>query len=176
MDEKTFTQTISAGSRPVLVEFWAPWCVPCRSMAPTLERLATQYNEQVDLLKLNADENSQLIHSLKIFGIPTVIGFSQGIEQFRRTGAQSEPALTALFQALAHQQPPPPPRLLPSERLLRLSAGAVFFGMGLALNTWLLTVVGAFVLFSGVYDRCPIYRAISSVFKDRLTDKPANPS
>lgn len=163
MDEAAFRQAVGSGE-PVLVELWAPWCAPCKMMAPGLERTAQRYAGRVQLLKINADESAELVRALKVYGIPTILGYTQGREQFRRTGMQSEGDLAGLFAALEAGAPPPKRTLLMQERVFRLSAGALLAVLGAFLGVWLLLPVGAVVMFSGVYDRCPIWQAVSGWF------------
>ncbi|MBN2551063.1 MAG: DUF2892 domain-containing protein [Anaerolineales bacterium] len=160
MDEASFRETVG-GEGPVLVELWAPWCGPCKVMAPSLERATQRYAGRVRLLKINADESAEVVRSLKVYGIPTVIGYAQGKERFRRTGMQAEGDLDGLFAALEAGAPPPKRSLLPQERVFRLSAGALLAVLGAFLGTWLLLPAGAVVMFTGVYDRCPIWQAVS---------------
>src|SRR5690242_16899606 len=65
-------------SVPVMVDFWAPWCGPCRMLAPTIEKLATDYQGKVKVGKLNTDENQDIPGGLRISAIPTVLVFQNG--------------------------------------------------------------------------------------------------
>ena len=83
--------------RPVLVDFWAPWCGPCRTLMPLLERIADDYGGRFALAKVNTDEEQQVAAQFGIRSIPTVMLFDQGkaVEQF--VGVQPEPAIRALL-------------------------------------------------------------------------------
>ena len=74
-----FDQTIGAG-KPVLVDFWAPWCSPCRMLGPTIEKLAGEYEGKIKVGKINTDENQDTPGSLRISAIPTVLVFEGGKE------------------------------------------------------------------------------------------------
>jgi thioredoxin 1 len=77
-------------SVPVLVDFWAPWCGPCRMLAPTIEKLATEYQGRVKVGKLNTDENQETPGGLRISAIPTVLVFQGGREVERLVGVNTE--------------------------------------------------------------------------------------
>jgi thioredoxin 1 len=77
-------------SVPVLVDFWAPWCGPCRMLAPTIEKLATEYQGRVKIGKLNTDENQETPGGLRISAIPTVLVFQGGREVERLVGVNTE--------------------------------------------------------------------------------------
>jgi thioredoxin 1 len=75
---------------PVLVDFWAPWCGPCRMLAPTIEKLAGDYQGKVKIGKMNTDENGNTPSDLRISSIPTVILFQGGKEVARVVGVQPQ--------------------------------------------------------------------------------------
>jgi thioredoxin len=154
--------------RPVVVEFWAPWCAPCRAMAPALEQTAREFNNQVKLVRLNADEHPELLRELRVFSIPSMIAIADGAELFRRSGVQSAENLRGFFTA-AQEKQSTPPGLAPTERLLRAGAGFALLAAAIFLPTArLLAIPAAVLLFSAVYDRCPIYHAVSTWVKEKL--------
>jgi thioredoxin 1 len=77
-------------SIPVVVDFWAPWCGPCRMLAPTIEKLAGEYDGRVKVGKLNTDENQDTPSGLHISAIPTVLVFKDGTEVDRLVGVNPE--------------------------------------------------------------------------------------
>ena len=83
---------------PVLVDFWAPWCGPCRRLAPTIDSLATKYHGKLKVGKLNTDESADVAGKFRISGIPAVIIFKSGVEVNRMVGLQPEAAFDKALQ------------------------------------------------------------------------------
>ncbi len=84
-----------AGSRPVLVDCWAPWCGPCRMIAPTLDQLAAESKGRYIIAKLNVDENPRTASEFRVQSIPTLLIFRQGALVERMVGVQSKQAIAA---------------------------------------------------------------------------------
>ena len=145
MTEVSFADRLNHTELPVLVEIWAPWCLPCRRMAPDLERLEQEYAGQVEVWKVNADEESDLVQELNVFGIPTLILYQKGEELLRRTGAQSRPALETLFSAAHTGGAKADLGLSNSNRVIRLMAGVGLLMVALLSGpSWILTLGKAF--------------------------------
>lgn len=87
LDESNFERHISRSQIPVLVDFWAPWCSPCRQMAPAFEQAAAQLEPKVRLVKVNTEEAEALGARFNIRSIPTLALFANGIEVARQAGA-----------------------------------------------------------------------------------------
>jgi len=166
MSKVTFLENLRKNPRPVVLDFWAPWCMPCRAAAPVVRKLGEDYAGRVDLWKVNADEQPDLLRELRIFGVPTMIAYHNGEEVTRRVGAASKAALAALFEAALAGVKPVRSGPAPFARLLRVVSGAALVWLavqgGLSGAYLALAALGAIVLFSAVYDRCPIYRAVSA--------------
>jgi thioredoxin 2 len=87
LDAASFATYLERTSLPVLVDFWAPWCGPCRMMAPVLERIAHERAATVQVAKINTDEQQELAGRFNIRSIPTLILFRDGRELARQSGA-----------------------------------------------------------------------------------------
>jgi thioredoxin 1 len=84
--DETFEEMVLKASLPTLVDFWAPWCGPCRMITPIVEDLAKAYDGRAGFAKINTDENAKLAGQLGIMGIPTLILFKDGKEVDRIVG------------------------------------------------------------------------------------------
>lgn len=160
MDLRQYKQLLTKKNLPVLVEFWAPWCIPCKGMAPLIKTAGEKYKSDVEVWKINADQNPKLLRALGIRGIPTMIGYRQGAEVFRKTGATNAAGLENLFSAMAEgKQVINGPS--PLARIFRLVIALVIAVLGVSLgpNYWLLGLAGL-AGFWAIYDRCPIYKAL----------------
>jgi putative thioredoxin len=106
-------------SLPVVVDFWAPWCAPCRALTPILEKVARDYEGRVKVVKVNSDENQELSQSFAIRSIPNVIAFKDGRPAAQFMGAVPEGEVRAFFD-----------KLLPSASELALAKAEALFGKG----------------------------------------------
>jgi len=95
-----FDEEVLNSSIPVVVDFWAEWCVPCRMVAPILQEIAEEYDGKVKVAKVNVDEESELASKYNIISIPTVMVFSGGEISNQQVGAGSKEAMEALFKDL----------------------------------------------------------------------------
>ena len=87
--DATFDQQVVNASGPVLVDFWAPWCGPCRMVAPILDQISDELGEKITIVKVNVDENQQIAGNLGIMSIPTLMLVHHGREIARQSGAVS---------------------------------------------------------------------------------------
>ncbi|MBI4770156.1 MAG: thioredoxin [Chloroflexi bacterium] len=94
-----FEQKVLKASTPVVVDFWAPWCGPCRMVAPVLDKLSGEYGDKITIAKVNTDENPQWAMKYGVQGIPTMLFVSGGKEVHRQVGAAPEPRMRQVFKA-----------------------------------------------------------------------------
>jgi thioredoxin len=99
--EENFTETVVKSDLPVLVDFWAPWCGPCRMIAPVLERLAGELAGRVRIVKVNVDESPGLGDRHQVTSIPTLVLYKNGREAERQIGALPPDALKRWLEAQA---------------------------------------------------------------------------
>jgi thioredoxin 1 len=100
LDSSTFDETIKAAGTPVLVDFWAVWCGPCRAIAPILEDLAGEFAGKLRIAKVNVDENQDLAVRYSIHSIPTILVFRDGKEVERLIGALPKGQLKNTIQSI----------------------------------------------------------------------------
>jgi len=167
MNLSQFQKKISSSEKPIVVDFWAPWCVPCKVTKPVLESLASEFNDKVEFLPINADHSRDILEHFKIIGIPTVMTFRNGEMAGRITGVQKEPAYRAMFSALAEGREIQIP-ISPLDRTLRLGAGTFLVIAGISTGSWLVLGIGGFIAFLGIYDRCPIWKAIKGLIQAKI--------
>ena len=92
-----FEADVLQHNQPVLIDFWAPWCAPCRMLAPTVEAVAEKYAGNARVMKINVDDNPSVSQRFGIKGIPTLILFKNGKEEERVVGATSESAISRML-------------------------------------------------------------------------------
>lgn len=164
MNKIEFQEKISTSAKPIVVDFWAAWCGPCMMSKPILEKLAKEYSDRVEFLPINADHSREVLEQYRIFGIPTVVTIRNGKEVGRITGSQNEAGYRALFESLAEGREVKM-SMSQFDRMLRLGAGALLVMYGITNSNWVVAGIGGLIAFLGIYDRCPIWQAITGMFK-----------
>lgn len=101
INEANFETAVLKSSEPVLVDFWAPWCGPCRMLAPALEEVAAEQAGRVKVAKVNVDENPALAQRYNIQSIPTLIFFAGGEARHQSLGLISKKAITSKLEELS---------------------------------------------------------------------------
>ncbi len=100
VNEETFEAEVLKSSLPTLVDFWAPWCGPCKAISPVIEELAVEYDGKIKLVKVNVDDNPGVAAQYGIRAIPTLIFFKEGKLVNQITGAVSKSALDQALQKI----------------------------------------------------------------------------
>ena|ERR1700678_3142013 len=97
--DTTFNTEVLQSARPVLVDYWAEWCGPCKMIAPALDESAESYAGRLDFAKLNVDENQSVPHRYHVRGIPTLMLFKNGEVVATKVGAVSKSQLAAFIDS-----------------------------------------------------------------------------
>ncbi len=97
--DASFEQDVLKSSTPVLIDYWAEWCGPCRMVAPILDEIAGQYQGRLQIMKVNVDENRSVPARYGIRGIPTLMLFKDGEVAATKVGALSKSQLTSFLEA-----------------------------------------------------------------------------
>ena len=101
INEANFESEVVQSNQPVLVDFWAEWCGPCKMLGPVLEEVALEHNGRVKVAKVNVDTNSQLAERFGIQSIPTLLYFANGEIRDQTVGILSKPAIVSRLEKLA---------------------------------------------------------------------------
>lgn len=97
--DSTFESDVLKSTEPVLLDFWAEWCGPCKMIAPILDKAALKYQGRLKIVKLNIDENPQTAPKFGVRGIPTLILFKNGRVEAQKVGAMAESQLNAFLDS-----------------------------------------------------------------------------
>ena len=97
ISDESFEEEVLQSERPVLIDYWAEWCGPCKMIAPVLDEIATEYSDRLKVVKLNIDDNQQTPPKYGIRGIPTLMVFKNGQVEATKVGAVSKAQLTAFL-------------------------------------------------------------------------------
>ena len=96
--DQNFDTEVLASEKPIMVDFWAEWCGPCRAVSPILDQIATEHSDKIDIVKLNVDDNPETAMKFQITSIPTMKVFKGGEVVKTVIGAKPKPALEADLQ------------------------------------------------------------------------------
>jgi len=99
--DEHFEEEVLNSDKPVLIDFWAPWCQPCQMMGPVLEEIARKHGNYIKFLKINVSENQVIAGELNIMGIPTLVLFEDGQEQQRLVGLQTLEQLESILTEIS---------------------------------------------------------------------------
>ena len=97
ISDESFEEEVLQSEQPVLIDYWAEWCGPCKIIGPVLDEVATEYSDRLKVVKLNIDDNPQTPPKYGIRGIPTLMVFKNGQVEATKVGAVSKAQLTAFL-------------------------------------------------------------------------------
>lgn len=98
VDSSNFDIEVLKSDVPVLVDFWAPWCGPCKAIAPSLDQLSTEYAGKAKIVKLDVDENQEISNRYGVMSIPALLVFKNGEVVDRMVGMAPKPQIGAMLQ------------------------------------------------------------------------------
>lgn len=160
MNPSEFHLQLSTMKKPVVVDVWADWCIPCKTSKPILESLSKEFASSVEFLTVNADESPEIIDQFRIKGIPTVLIFEHGELTARITGAKDQVTYRNVFASLA-QGKQIEVKVTSIDRIIRIGTALVFVMISLLTSTWILIPLSGLLAFWAVYDRCPVWKALT---------------
>lgn len=164
--EATFEEKINNSSLPVVVDFWAPWCAPCKMMKPALEIISQEFSGQVQLIQVNIDEEVEIAKRFNIKSIPTIIGYSKGQEVARRVGGMNANDLRSFFSAV--QKGEAFTGIDQRSRTFRLLATAALFVLAFYHGfNWIVLIMAIGMLIFALYDKCPIITRLRASYNEK---------
>ncbi|MCK8828239.1 thioredoxin [Natroniella acetigena] len=98
--ENDFEEEVINAEIPVLVDFWAPWCGPCKAVAPVLDEIANEYQNKVKVVKVNVDDNQNLAQEYQVTSIPNIIFFKEGEQVEQQVGFASKDGLMSKIDSI----------------------------------------------------------------------------
>ncbi len=100
LTNENFENEVLKSDKPVMVDFWATWCGPCRGLAPTIDELAEEYKDKIKVCKLDVDANQELAIQYRVMSIPTLIFFKGGEQVAREVGAYPKEKYVEIINSL----------------------------------------------------------------------------
>ena len=95
--KENFEAEVMSSDRPVLIDFWAPWCGPCRMLSPTISEIAEEYGDKVKVCKVNVDEQGELASTFGVMSIPTLVVIKEGKVVNSVTGVRPKDQIVSMF-------------------------------------------------------------------------------
>lgn len=172
MDTLSETIAVDLDGMPAAVIFWASWCSRCKQIRPLLDELGEEYQGKVQLVGIDVDEHQSVAEKFRVLGIPTLLILKEGEVIQRYSGAKNPGFYRQVFQNLAADRVEDlPGHISRVDRFLRLGIGFLLVAWGglSEAGIWLIPV-GLLVGFTGLYDRCPVWKAVRSRIKNAFSE------
>jgi thioredoxin len=159
-------ELIKSYNQPVIIDFWAPWCAPCKTMKPALEKVMEEFQGQVQVIQVNTDEQYEVSQELNVSSIPTLVGFYQGKEIARRVGSMSQKDIHTFFVAV--QKGEVIKGIDSRNRNLRSLAAAALFVLAFMNGfNWFVFILALAMLTFAFYDKLPFFDKVIDWVKNR---------
>jgi thioredoxin 1 len=165
--DSNIEEQIKSYDQPVIIDFWAPWCAPCKTMKPALEKVMEEFQGQVQVIQVNTDEQYEVSQELNVSSIPTLVGFFQGKEIARRVGSMSQKDIHTFFSAV--QKGEVIKGIDSRNRNLRLLAAAALFVLAFMNGiNWFVLILAIGMLVFALYDKLPFFDKLIDWVKNRI--------
>jgi thioredoxin 1 len=151
MNLNQFQTRIKNARKPIVVDFWAEWCAPCKVVKPILESISKNYAKQVEFIEIDADKSQEILKHYKIMGIPTVMAVRDGEIVAKMVGAQNFTTYDRLFRSLANNEKIQKP--VQSDKILRIAAGVLLALVGVFTQNWWVVAFAVLLTIWGLLGR-----------------------
>lgn len=152
MNLQQFQTRTKNAKKPIVVDFWAEWCAPCKVVKPILASISKNYAAQVDFIEINADKSQEILKHYKVMGIPTVMAIRDGEIVAKMVGAQNFTTYDKLFRSLANNEKIQV-KSGQADRIVRIAAGVLLALVGVFTQNWWVVILAGLITLWGLLAR-----------------------